>query len=145
MVTETQFELLKLAWLPEKGKPLAGQLQDLVTSLRTHEKNGFHVSQYEWKDEGLRIEMVRNDISKALSEAERQKEKLDIDVGELTISVRTHNCLKNAGIKTVRELVQKTKEQLLESQYFGKKGIQEIQETLAAMGLSLGMKLDPSE
>src|SRR5438309_1502022 len=69
-------------------------------------------------------------------------ENLDKSVEELELSVRSYNCLKNAGIKTIRELVQKTEGEMLKTKNFGRKSLNEIKEILAGMGLSLGMKLD---
>ncbi|HXF91974.1 MAG TPA: DNA-directed RNA polymerase subunit alpha [Nitrospiraceae bacterium] len=63
-------------------------------------------------------------------------------VNELELSVRAANCLKNANIKTIADLVQKTEVEMLKTKNFGKKSLNEIKEVLAGMGLSLGMKLD---
>jgi DNA-directed RNA polymerase subunit alpha len=51
------------------------------------------------------------------------------------------NCLNNEGIKTVRELITKTDEELLKSVNFGRKSLNEIKEALKELGLTLGMKL----
>jgi DNA-directed RNA polymerase subunit alpha len=69
-------------------------------------------------------------------------ENLDKSVEELELSVRSYNCLKNANIRTIRELVQKTEGEMLKTKNFGRKSLNEIKEILAAMGLSLGMRLD---
>jgi DNA-directed RNA polymerase subunit alpha len=69
-------------------------------------------------------------------------EHLDKSVDELELSVRSYNCLKNANIRTIRELVQKTESEMLRTKNFGRKSLNEIKEILAGMGLSLGMKLD---
>ncbi|MEW6323735.1 MAG: DNA-directed RNA polymerase subunit alpha [Acidobacteriota bacterium] len=69
-------------------------------------------------------------------------EHLDKSVEELELSVRSYNCLKNANIRTIRELVQKTEAEMLKTKNFGRKSLNEIKEILASMGLSLGMKLD---
>jgi len=63
-------------------------------------------------------------------------------VNELELSVRAANCLKNANIKTIADLVQKTEADMLRTKNFGKKSLNEIKEILTEMGLSLGMKLD---
>jgi DNA-directed RNA polymerase subunit alpha len=60
----------------------------------------------------------------------------------LELSVRSSNCLKEANIKTISDLVRKTEEELLNFRNFGKKSLTEIEEILKAMGLSLGMKID---
>jgi DNA-directed RNA polymerase subunit alpha len=69
-------------------------------------------------------------------------ENLDKSVEELELSVRSYNCLKNANIRTLRELVQKTEGDMLKTKNFGRKSLNEIKEILATMGLSLGMRLD---
>lgn len=69
-------------------------------------------------------------------------EHLDKSVEELELSVRSYNCLKNANIRTLRELVQKTEGDMLKTKNFGRKSLKEIKEILAEMGLSLGMKLE---
>ncbi len=69
-------------------------------------------------------------------------EKLGKSVDEMELSVRSYNCLKNANIRTIGELVQKTESEMLKTKNFGRKSLNEIKEILAGMGLSLGMKLD---
>jgi DNA-directed RNA polymerase subunit alpha len=69
-------------------------------------------------------------------------ENLDKSVEELELSVRSYNCLKNANIRTIRELVQKTEAEMLKTKNFGRKSLNEIKEILQSMGLSLGMRLD---
>jgi DNA-directed RNA polymerase subunit alpha len=63
-------------------------------------------------------------------------------VNELELSVRAANCLKNANIKTIADLVQKTEGEMLKTKNFGKKSLNEIKEILTDMGLSLGVKID---
>jgi DNA-directed RNA polymerase subunit alpha len=69
-------------------------------------------------------------------------ENLDKSVEELELSVRSYNCLKNANIRTIRELVNKTEGEMLKTKNFGRKSLNEIKEILTSMGLSLGMRLD---
>ena len=69
-------------------------------------------------------------------------EHLDKSVEELELSVRSYNCLKNASIRTIRELVQKSEPEMLRTKNFGRKSLNEIKEILLTMGLSLGMRLD---
>ena len=69
-------------------------------------------------------------------------EHLDRSVEELELSVRSYNCLKNANIQTIRELVQKTENEMLKTKNFGRKSLNEIKEILTRMGLGLGMKFD---
>ncbi len=75
-------------------------------------------------------------------EEEKRNEYLSMSVEELELSVRSNNCLKNANIRTVSELVQKTEMDLLKTRNFGKKSLNEIKGLLSDMNLSLGMKLD---
>lgn len=69
-------------------------------------------------------------------------EHLDKSVEELELSVRSYNCLKNANIRTIRELVQKTEAEMLKTKNFGRKSLNEIKDILQTMGLGLGMKVD---
>jgi len=69
-------------------------------------------------------------------------ENLLKNVDELELSVRASNCLKNANIKTIAELVQKTEYEMLKTKNFGRKSLNEIKEILHSMGLHLGMRLD---
>ena len=69
-------------------------------------------------------------------------EYLGKSVEELELSVRSYNCLKNANIATIRELVQKTEPEMLRTKNFGRKSLSEIKEILTDMGLSLGMRLE---
>src|SRR5881394_1626466 len=73
---------------------------------------------------------------------EIKNENLNRSVEELELSVRSYNCLKNANIQTIGELVQKSEAEMLKTKNFGRKSLNEIKEILAQMGLSLGMKID---
>jgi DNA-directed RNA polymerase subunit alpha len=75
-------------------------------------------------------------------ESERLNENLFRPVSELELSVRSANCLKNANITLIGELVQKTESEMLKTKNFGRKSLNEIKAILAEMGLSLGMKLE---
>ena len=68
-------------------------------------------------------------------------DKLKLPVSELELSVRSGNCLREARIKTIGELVTKSEQEMLQYRNFGKKSLQEIAEILKGMGLSLGMEL----
>jgi DNA-directed RNA polymerase subunit alpha len=63
-------------------------------------------------------------------------------VDELELSVRSANCLQNANIRTIGELVQRTEAEMLKTKNFGRKSLNEIKEVLQSMGLQLGMKVD---
>jgi DNA-directed RNA polymerase subunit alpha len=69
-------------------------------------------------------------------------ENLLKSVEELELSVRAHNCLKNANIKTIADLVQKTEHDMLRTKNFGRKSLNEIKDILHSMGLHLGMRVD---
>ena len=69
-------------------------------------------------------------------------EHLTKSVDELELSVRSYNCLKNASIRTIGELVQRSEAEMLKTKNFGRKSLNEIKEILSSMNLGLGMKLD---
>jgi DNA-directed RNA polymerase subunit alpha len=73
---------------------------------------------------------------------DRISDQLSRSVEELELSVRSYNCLKNAGIQSIGELVQKTEQDMLRTKNFGRKSLNEIKEILHGMGLALGMKPD---
>jgi DNA-directed RNA polymerase subunit alpha len=76
------------------------------------------------------------------NEEEPLNENLFRSVDELELSVRSANCLQNANIQLIGELVQRTEQDMLKTKNFGRKSLKEIKEILANMGLSLGMKID---
>jgi DNA-directed RNA polymerase subunit alpha len=71
-----------------------------------------------------------------------QNENLYRTVDELELSVRSANCLQNANIRYIGELVQKSEAEMLKTKNFGRKSLKEIKEILTEMELSLGMKLE---
>jgi len=75
-------------------------------------------------------------------EEAKLNENLFRSVDELELSVRSANCLQQANIRTIGDLVQKTEAEMLKTKNFGRKSLKEIKEILAEMGLSLGMKLE---
>jgi DNA-directed RNA polymerase subunit alpha len=72
-------------------------------------------------------------------------EKLRLPISELELSVRSSNCLREASIKSIADLVKKTEDEMLSFKNFGKKSLNEIKELLAGMGLTLGMQVDPKK
>jgi DNA-directed RNA polymerase subunit alpha len=78
-------------------------------------------------------------------ETPQYNENLNRSVEELELSVRSANCLKNAEINKIYQLVQKTEAEMLKTKNFGRKSLNEIKEVLTEMGLSLGMKLEGFE
>lgn len=103
----------------------AGIFRDHLTIFINPEEQGETTPQ-------VRKEEERREINKNLFRS----------VNELELSVRAANCLKNANIKTIADLVQKTEMEMLKTKNFGKKSLNEIKEILAEMGLSLGTKLE---
>jgi DNA-directed RNA polymerase subunit alpha len=81
-------------------------------------------------------------IDASSTEDERLLETLNRSVDELELSVRSYNCLKNANIKTIGDLVTKTEAEMLKTKNFGRKSLNEIKDILAEMGFSLGMNID---
>jgi DNA-directed RNA polymerase subunit alpha len=93
----------------------------------------------------INLEDADDEMQEAQADQQRSvmtNENLDKSVEELELSVRSYNCLKNANIRTIRELVQKTEAEMLRTKNFGRKSLNEIKEILHGMGLSLGMRLD---
>jgi DNA-directed RNA polymerase subunit alpha len=72
----------------------------------------------------------------------QMNEVLNRSVEELELSVRSYNCLKNANIQTIGDLVQKTEAEMLRTKNFGRKSLNEIKEILGGLGLGFGMKFD---
>jgi DNA-directed RNA polymerase subunit alpha len=95
--------------------------------------------------EQLSIFINREEIEEAMpaepSEEDKLNEYLWRSVDELELSVRSANCLQNANIHYIGDLVQKTEAEMLKTKNFGRKSLKEIKEILAQMGLSLGMKI----
>jgi len=98
--------------------------------------------------EHLEIFIQAEELGEAKPDGRRDEERREVNrnlfrsVNELELSVRAANCLKNANIKTIADLVQKSEMEMLKTKNFGKKSLNEIKEILAEMGLHLGMKVD---
>ena len=88
-------------------------------------------------------EAPEEDLDFPSTEDERLLEQFGRSVDELELSVRSYNCLKNADIKTIGDLVTKSEMEMLKTKNFGRKSLNEIKDILAEMGLSLGMDVDP--
>jgi DNA-directed RNA polymerase subunit alpha len=82
------------------------------------------------------------EIEEISAEEESLYSKLRLPISELELSVRSSNCLKDANIKTIADLVRRPESELLNFRNFGKKSLTEINDILKAMGLGLGMKID---
>jgi DNA-directed RNA polymerase subunit alpha len=96
----------------------------------------------------IRIEEEQKQVEEYMEEEEaitpimELEEKLDKSIEELELSVRSFNCLEAAGIKTIRDLIQKSESDMLKYRNFGRKSLNEIKIILKEMGLSFNMKLD---
>ncbi|MEE8217377.1 MAG: DNA-directed RNA polymerase subunit alpha [Vicinamibacteria bacterium] len=117
------------AVLPRDAVGLAAKL------MKDHLQIFINIEEEAEESEGPAVE-VSDEEKSVLSE------KLQKSVDEMELSVRSYNCLKNANIRTIGELVQKTETEMLKTKNFGRKSLNEIKEILGGMGLSLGMKLD---
>jgi len=87
------------------------------------------------------LESIEEPVERA---AGQMNEVLNRSVEELELSVRSYNCLKNANIQTIGDLVQKTEAEMLRTKNFGRKSLNEIKEILGGLSLSFGMKIDAS-
>lgn len=87
-------------------------------------------------------ESLEPEVEEPVIEEEKFNENLYRTVDELELSVRSANCLQNAGIKYIGELVQKTEAEMLKTKNFGRKSLNEIKEILTEMGLGFGIKVD---
>nr|WP_320133289.1 DNA-directed RNA polymerase subunit alpha [uncultured Holophaga sp.] len=87
-------------------------------------------------------EAVEVESGVAVLSSENVNSMLSKSVEELELSVRANNCLRNANITTIGELVQRTEAELMKTKNFGKKSLQEIKDELARIGLSLGMRIE---
>ncbi len=95
-----------------------------------------HLTIFMAAEEGVRV-----DGGAAGQEATGLEAVLSKNLEEFDLSVRTANCLKNASIQTVRDLVSKSEREILEIKNFGKKSLEELQELLGRLGLSFGMSV----
>ncbi|MBU1113117.1 MAG: DNA-directed RNA polymerase subunit alpha [Candidatus Omnitrophica bacterium] len=87
-------------------------------------------------------ELPEDDFEELTPEEAALYEKLKIPVSELELSVRSANCLREANIKTLADLVEKTEPEILSYRNFGKKSLNEVGALLKTMGISFGMKID---
>ena len=85
---------------------------------------------------------IEPDLPELEEKSDRFNDNLMRSVEELELSVRSANCLANANIRHIGDLVQRTESVMLKTKNFGRKSLKEIKEILGEMGLSLGMKLD---
>ncbi len=115
---------------PEEALSYAGQIvKDHLDMFITIEDDQKQIEAFEEKKEEV-------------SPLAEMQAKLDKSIEELELSVRSFNCLEAAGIKTIRDLVQKTEAEMLKYRNFGRKSLSEIKNILKEMSLSFNMKLD---
>ena len=93
-------------------------------------------------DEDLEPELAEKTVDDSKP---RQNDNLYLDVDELELSVRSANCLRNANITKIYQLVNRTEAEMLKTKNFGRKSLNEIKELLSELGLSLGMNIDSFE
>ena len=93
------------------------------------------------KDQAAELAALEEE-QQAASATSALEEKLDKSIEELELSVRSFNCLEAAGIKTIRDLVQKTESEMLKYRNFGRKSLTEIKNILKDMNLRFGMEID---
>lgn len=111
--------------LPEEGLSLAAMLLRDHLSIFTHAE-----------------ESMRDDMPLSHQEELSERDKLLAKgIEELDLSVRSANCLKNANINSLRDLVRKTEKEMLETKNFGRKSLEELQEVLGKLGLQFGMNV----
>jgi DNA-directed RNA polymerase subunit alpha len=93
------------------------------------------------KDQAAELAALEQE-QEAASATSALEEKLDKSIEELELSVRSFNCLEAAGIKTIRDLVQKSESEMLKYRNFGRKSLNEIKNILKEMNLRFGMEID---
>jgi DNA-directed RNA polymerase subunit alpha len=130
--SNTEFDKLTIeVWTDGSVKPddSIGLAAKLVKDHMTIFIN-FEEEEDEYKYEDIaRPPLMRNDL-------------LDRSVDELELSVRSYNCLKNADIRSIRDLVHRTERDMMATKNFGKKSLNEIKDLLHGMGLDFGMDFD---
>ena len=90
-----------------------------------------------------RLATVEEIVEQAEAEEQPEEESiLDASIDSLELSIRSMNCLKNANIRTLRDLVSRSEKQMVEIRNFGEKSLKEVREKLEALGLGFGMNLD---
>jgi DNA-directed RNA polymerase subunit alpha len=143
-VTKVAFDVVPAD--TEEAAPLDALVMEVWTNGSVAPEDAVAHAAKIFKDQVLVFSMFREEFEEAEpkvdQEAEKMNEYLSMNVDELELSVRSSNCLKNANIRTVVELVQKTEGDLLKTRNFGKKSLNEIKGLLADMSLTLGMKID---
>jgi DNA-directed RNA polymerase subunit alpha len=90
-----------------------------------------------------RLAVVEDVATPAAGERQPREESiLDTSIDSLELSIRSMNCLKNANIRTLRDLVSRSERQMVEIRNFGEKSLKEVREKLETLGLGFGMNLD---
>ena len=119
---------------------------EVWTNGAVHPEDAIGISSKILKEQLSILINIPEDVEPSVVEAEEHSERFNENllrsVDELELSVRSANCLANAEIKRIGDLVQRTESEMLKTKNFGRKSLKEIKEILGEMGLSLGMKLD---
>ena len=100
-----------------------------------------HVNMFIRAEDEQAAVVEAEELGGEISPMEEMREKLDRSIEELELSVRSFNCLEAAGIKTIRDLVQKGESEMLKYRNFGRKSLSEIKNILKEMGLTFNMKI----
>ncbi|HSP07679.1 MAG TPA: DNA-directed RNA polymerase subunit alpha, partial [Acidobacteriota bacterium] len=100
-----------------------------------------HLEIFVGLDEAAAPAAVEEAAKKGAKGTAQMKDVLDKSIEELELGVRAYNCLKNANIYTLKDLVAKTESDLLKTKHFGRKSLQQVKHVLDSMGLSLGMEI----
>jgi DNA-directed RNA polymerase subunit alpha len=103
-----------------------------------------HINYFVKADEVLKIEETSYDteIEEHKAEMNKVRELLDIEVDDMEVTVRVHNCLKAANIKRIADLVRYQEAELIKFRNFGKKSLNELVQKIHEMGLEFGMNVD---
>jgi len=131
----TEFEKLMIQVWTDGSLAPADAIAQAAKILKDHYSTFIN-----FEDKEEEVEKPEEEVK--TKEEPKFNENLLKSVDELELSVRAYNCLKNANIRTIGELVQRTESEMLKTKNFGRKSLNSIKGILADMGLHLGMKLD---
>lgn len=131
----TEYEKLIMQVWTDGSIPPADAIAQAAKVLKDHYSTFINFEDKEEEVEKLEEEVI-------IKEEPKFNENLLKSVDELELSVRAYNCLKNANIRTIGELVQRTESEMLKTKNFGRKSLNSIKGILADMGLHLGMRLE---
>ena len=128
-------------FLPEKDVNSVNE-NDLLSGDSINNEIGSIDNSIESSPESITISSIMDEFEE---EPVELNENLLKSVEELELSVRSYNCLKNANIRTLADLVQRTEQEMLRTKNFGRKSLNEIKEIIVAMGLHFNMRVEPED